>query len=448
MEILLADDERAIAVTLRDDLQQAGHAVEVATDGLAAWEILEGRRFDVLITDIRMPGLDGMELLKRAKGRDPELSVIMITGYGTIESAVEAMKSGAFEYILKPFYNEEILHLLGRIEEIRRLRQENIELREQLGRQYRFDNIVGRSKAMQEVFRLVRTVAPTDSNILVEGASGTGKELIAKAVHHNSGRKDGPFVAFSCAEMTPSLLEDALFGHEKGAYTDARESRKGLFERAHGGTLFLDEIDDTPLSVQVKLLRVLQERQIERLGGQETIPIDVRLVAATKVDLADSVREGEFREDLYYRLNVVPLRLPPLREREGDVRLLLDHFLSLYGKSKEYRIPEEVIEKLERFSWPGNVRQLENAVERAIALAGPSDVLKEEHLLADQHRLTSGVDAAGEVKTLEEARREAEVRTILAVLRHTQGHKAQAAKILGISRKNLWEKMRDYDLEG
>ena len=446
MEILLADDEKAIAITLGDDLERAKHRVTVVGDGLAAREQLESRRFDALITDMKMPGMSGLDLLKLVKEEHPDTQVIVITGYGTIESAVEAMKLGAFEYILKPFYNEEILHLLDRIAEIKDLRRENIELREELGQRYRFDNIIGRSKPMQEVFRLVKTVAPTDSNVLVEGESGTGKELIAKAVHHNSGRKEGGFVAFSCAEMTPSLLEDALFGHERGAFTDAREARKGLFERADGGTLFLDEIDDTPLSVQVKLLRVLQERQFERLGGQAVIDVDVRLVSATKVDLADAVREGTFREDLYYRLNVVPLKLPPLRERNGDVRLLVEHFLARYGRGRVYTIEDATLEKMERYSWPGNVRQLENAVERAIALAGEATVLSEDHLLADQRKLAA-TGEGGEVKSLGDARREAEIRTIVAVLKHTGGHKAQAAKILGISRKNLWEKMRDYDVD-
>ncbi|MHC4472012.1 MAG: sigma-54-dependent transcriptional regulator [Planctomycetota bacterium] len=447
MDILLADDERAISITLKDDLMQAEHRVTAVLDGIAARDELDSNRFDVLITDIKMPGMDGMELLKYAKDHHPQTEVIVITGYGTIESAVEAMKSGAFEYILKPFYNEEIIHLLERIGEIKHLRQENIALKAELGQRYQLDNMLGRSKVMREVFRRVTTVAPTDSNVLVEGESGTGKELIAKAIHHNSDRKGGAFVAFSCAEMPDTLLEDALFGHEEGAFTGAQDVRKGLFERARGGTLFLDEIDDTPLTVQVKLLRVLQEREFERLGGQESIPVDVRLVAATKIDLGDAVREGEFREDLYYRLNVVPLRLPPLREREGDVRLLAEHFVERYGKGRGYEVPEEVMAKMERFSWPGNVRQLENAVERAIALAGESNELKEEHLLWDLRSGTATGNGSGRVQTLDEARREAEVKTIRAVLEHAEGHKAQAAKILGISRKNLWEKMRDYGIE-
>jgi DNA-binding NtrC family response regulator len=448
MDILLADDEKAIAVTLRDDLESAGHAVTVVGDGVAASEQLETRRFDALVTDIKMPGMTGMELLKRSKELHPEMEVIVITGYGTIESAVEAIKSGAFEYILKPFYNEEILHILKRISELKDLRRENIELREELGQRYQFDNLVGRSRAMMDVFKLVETVAPTEAGILIEGESGTGKELIARAVHHNSHRKEGPFVAFSCAQMAETLLEDALFGHERGAYTDAREKRIGVFERADGGSLLLDDIDDAPLSVQVKLLRVLQERQIERLGGVEMVPVDVRLVAATKVDLADSVQEGEFRKDLYYRLNVVPIKLAPLREREGDVRLLSLHFLKRYGRGRDFEIPEDVMEKMERFSWPGNVRQLENAIQGAIAMAGDARVLREDHLLRDQRRPAVGENGAGELMTLDEARRTAEVRAIRAALKHTDGHKAQAAKILGISRKNLWEKMRDYDIEG
>jgi two-component system NtrC family response regulator len=447
MDILLADDEKAIAVTLKDDLEQSGHQVTVTGDGLAAKAALEARPFDVLISDIKMPGLDGMDLLQIAKRLHPDIEVIMITGYGTIESAVQAMKKGAFEYLLKPFYNEEIVHHLRRIGELRDLRRENTELREELSGRYRLDNIVGRSKAMQEVFRLIRTVAPSDSNVLIEGASGTGKELIAKAIHHNSLRGNGPFVAFSCAEMTPTLLEDSLFGHERGAFTDAKDRRKGLFERAQGGTLFLDEIDDTPLSVQVKLLRVLQERKIERLGGEETVAIDVRLVAATKVELGQSVADGEFRADLYYRLNVVPLKLPSLRDREGDVRLLVQHFLSRYGGGRPYTVSEDVMERMERYSWPGNVRQLENAVERSIALSGDSLVLRESHLLADQLRQASPAEA-DLIRTLDEARKDAEIRTIRAVLSHTGGQKAEAAKILGVSRKNLWEKMKDYGLEG
>jgi len=447
MDILLADDEKAIAITLSDDLEQAGHKVTVASDGLAAKAQLDCRRFDVLITDIKMPGMTGMELLKEAKRAHPLMEVILITGYGTIESAVEAMKSGAFEYILKPFYNDEILHLLGRIAEMRRLHQENIQLKEELGRRHQLDNIYGRSTSMQEVFRLIKTVAPTDAGILIEGESGTGKELIAKAIHFNSGRKDRDFVPFSCAQMAPSLLEDALFGHEKGAFTGADEPRKGVFERAEGGTLFLDDVDDTPLPVQVKLLRAVQERQIERLGGEATVDVDVRLLAATKIDLADAVSEGEFREDLYWRLKVVPIALPPLRDREGDVRLLTGHFIERYSHGRAYTIEEETMARMERYSWPGNVRQLENVIQAAIAMAGEARVLREEHLLRDRARLTRPGTDTDEVMTLEEARKRAEVRGIHAALAHTNGHKAQAAKILGISRKNLWEKMRDYDIE-
>jgi DNA-binding NtrC family response regulator len=448
MDILLADDEKAIAITLKDDLEGAGHKVTVVGDGLAAKEQLAARRFDVLISDIKMPGMTGMELLKEAKKDHPMMQVILITGYGTIESAVEAMKSGAFEYILKPFYNDEIIHLLNRIAEIRRLTEENILLKEELGLRHQFDNIIGRSEPMQEVFRLIKTVAPTDAGILIEGESGTGKELIAKSIHFNSDRKDKVFVPFSCAQMAPTLLEDALFGHEKGAYTGAEESRKGVFERAQGGSLFLDDIDDTPLPVQVKLLRAIQERQIERLGAEETISVDVRLIVATKIDLADSVESGEFREDLYWRLNVVRVTLPPLRERRDDIRPLSEHFITLCGHDRFYSIPDDVMEKMERYSWPGNVRQLENSIQAAIAMAGESEALREEHLLRDRRRLTAVADEGDEVMTLEEARRRAEIRAIRAALKQTDGHKAQAAKILGISRKNLWEKMRDYDLEG
>jgi DNA-binding NtrC family response regulator len=448
MDILLADDEKAIAITLKDDLEGVGHQVSVVSDGLAAKEELTARRFDVLISDIKMPGMTGMELLKEAKKLHPMMEVILITGYGTIESAVEAMKSGAFEYILKPFYNDEIIHLLNRIGEIRRLTEENILLKEELGLRHQFDNIIGRSEPMQEVFRLIRTVAPTDAGILIEGESGTGKELIAKALHFNSNRKDKVFVPFSCAQMAPTLLEDALFGHEKGAFTGAEDVRKGVFERAEGGSLFLDDIDDTPLPVQVKLLRAIQERQVERLGAEETLSVDVRLIVATKIDLADSVSEGEFREDLYWRLNVVRIPLPPLRDRREDVPLLAAHFIERYGHDRLYSIPDDVMSKMEDYSWPGNVRQLENSIQAAIAMAGESEILREEHLLRDRRRLAAPPDESDEVMTLEDARRRAEILAIKAALKSTNGHKAQAAKILGISRKNLWEKMRDYDLDG
>jgi DNA-binding NtrC family response regulator len=440
VRVLLADDEKAIAVTLGDALRNAGHDVTVVNDGNAAAAAVEANSFDVVVSDVRMPGMDGMAVLRRAKGKDPRTEVILVTGFGTVESAVEAMKAGAFHYVQKPFYNEDVVALLKRVEELRALRpraEEPVSL----------EGIVGASDSMKQVFDLLRKAAPSDASVLIEGESGTGKELVARAVHNLSPRRGKPFVPISCAAIPETLLESELFGHEKGAFTDAKERKIGRFERADGGTVFLDDVDDMPLAMQVKLLRVLQEREIERLGGQRPIAVDLRVVTATKVDLQDSVREGEFREDLYWRLNVVGILLPPLRERPGDVRVLAEHFVRLYGRGKPYRIPDEIVEEMQRYFWPGNVRELENAVERAIALAGPDGVLAKEHLLRSRGDRPAPGPAGGTVRTLKEAGAAAEKDAILAALRLTGGHRARAAKVLGISRKSLWEKMRHHGIE-
>ena len=451
MRILLADDERAIAITLRDDLERAGHKVTLARDGHEARSQLTGGAFDVVITDMKMPGPSGIELLQEVKKSRPETEVVIITGYGTIESAVDATKKGAFEYVLKPFDNDQILVILRKVEEFHRLRRENAELRETLGLERALDQVVGRSPAMERVLDRVRAVAESDANVLITGESGTGKERVARAIHELSRRREGPFVALACAAIPAPLLEDEIFGHERGAFTDAKERKLGRFERAEAGTIFLDDIDDMPLETQVKLLRVLQERQFERLGGEKPVKVDVRVIAATKVDLAEACEDGEFREDLYYRLNVVPLELPPLREREGDVPLLVEHFLRRHGKGTDWSIPPETIAELSAYRWPGNVRELENAVERAIALAGPTRVLSRDALLESAMRRRGrkpGEETGGDTTSaLKDVVREAEAGHIRRVLRSVEGHRAQAAQVLGISRKNLWEKMKDYGIE-
>jgi len=438
MKVLLADDEKAIAVTLGDALRAAGHDAVVVNDGVAAVAALDAGTFDVVVSDVRMPGLDGMSVLRHAKVRSPTTEVVLITGFGTVESAVEAMKAGAFHYVQKPFYNEDIVILLRRIEELRALRPAAAPVA--------MEGIVGASASMLSVFETLRLAAPSEASILIEGESGTGKEMVARAVHALSPRRAGPFVALSVAAIPETLLESELFGHERGAFTDARERKIGRFERADHGTVFLDDVDDMPLSMQVKILRVLQEREIERLGGKNPVSVDVRVVAATKVDLQDSVREGEFREDLYWRLNVVGVLLPPLRERQGDVGPLVDHFVRLYGRGRDVRVPAEVRAEMEAYFWPGNVRELENAVERAIALAGPDGVLAREHLLRSRGDRPPPGPAGGTVRTLKEAGAAAEKDAILAALRLTSGHRARAAKVLGISRKSLWEKMRLYGI--
>ncbi|MCE9637631.1 MAG: sigma-54 dependent transcriptional regulator [Planctomycetes bacterium] len=446
MQVLLVDDEKTIQVTLRDALEAAGHHVVVAKDGLEARQHLEERSFDTVLTDLKMPGMPGMEVLRLVKQKNQDTEVIVMTGYGTVETAVEAMKAGAYEYLLKPFPYDTVILLLRRIAEKRRLVAENRTLREQLGRAERLEGILGQSRSMREVFQTIRLVAPSDTRVLVTGESGTGKELVARAIHTLSSRRTRPLVAISCGSVPETLLEDTLFGHEKGAFTDARERRIGKFEHGDGGTVFLDDIDDMPLSTQVKLLRVLQEGEIERLGGSGTIKVDVRVIAATKVDLEDAVNEGRFRRDLYYRLNVVPVNLPPLRDRDDDLKLLAQHFIEAYGRGRPFRIETETMDAMLRYTWPGNVRELEHAVERAIALAGGNEVLSREHILGSKP-IPERKPAPGRVTTLADASADAEKVAIRAALDHTHGRKAEAARILGISRKNLWEKMKHYGMD-
>ena len=449
MNVLLADDERSIAITLRDELEEAGHQVTVVGDGRRAEEQLRKHRFDLLITDIRMPGMDGIELLKAAKDVDSAIEVIVITGHGTIETAVEAIRYGAYDYVLKPFFNEDILRRVATLTEFRRLKSEVTTLRTQVGADRARASIVGESEPMRKVLDLVRTIADSDEDVLILGETGTGKELVAKLVHELSPRRDGPFVVLSCSGFPQTLLEDEIFGHEKGAFTDARAVKQGRFERANSGVLFLDDIDDVPIETQVKLLRVLQERSLERLGGERTIMLDMRVVVATKIDLLSAVEDGEFREDLFHRINVIPIHLPPLRERRSDIPLLFNHFMRLYGKRNAYSVPEETREALQQHSWPGNVRELENAVRRSIAMSGKSLELKAEHLLVagpKPRRVAETEDEGPVERALREVVREAEAKHIRRVLKHTGGHRANAAKVLGISRKNLWEKMRELEI--
>jgi len=449
MNVLLADDERSIAITLRDDLEEAGHRVTVVTDGTKAHEELRSRRYDLLVTDIRMPGMDGISLLKAAKALDPSMEVIVITGHGTIESAVEALRYGAWDYVLKPFLNEDMLRKVANLGKVRHLATQVQTLESQVGHDRARARIVGESEPMQRVLTLIRTIADSDEDVLITGETGTGKELVAKLIHEISPRRERPFIVLSCSGFPQTLLEDEIFGHEKGAFTDAKAQKQGRFERANGGTLFLDDIDDVPIETQVKLLRVLQERSLERLGGEKTIQLDIRVVVASKVDLASAVEDGEFREDLYHRINVIPIHLPPLRERRSDIPLLVEHFVGAYAKGRSYTITADTRERLLRHSWPGNVRELENAVRRAIAMAGGASELRAEHLVIEGPRPRRDEHAVEEgpvERPLRDVVREAEGAHIRRVLKHTGGHRARSAKILGISRKNLWEKMRELEI--
>ncbi len=370
MDILLVEDERSIRITLRDDLESEGYNVSALSSGREALEEIRKKRYDCVITDVRLPGASGIDILKAAKARHPGTEVIVITGYGTIEQTVEAMKAGAYDYIQKPFPNEVVVERVKRMARLMIMQEELERLRARLEKPGRPYTIIGRSRKMLEVLDTIATVAPSDATVLISGESGTGKELAARALHELSNRRSGPFIGVSCAALPAGLIEDELFGHEKGAFTDAKSARKGRFELADGGTIFLDDIDDLDMQVQVKLLRVLQERCFERIGGEGTVNVDVRVIAATKVPLEERVKEKRFRQDLFYRLNVVPLKLPPLREREGDIPLLVQHFIEKYGRGREYIVPAETLEEMERYPWPGNDRELENHVARAIAFAG------------------------------------------------------------------------------
>jgi len=449
VHVLLAEDEETIAVTLRHALEDAGHRVTHAPETRAALACLAEQDPDVVLTDIRMPGGGGMEVLKKSVELDARRPVVLMTGYGTVEQAVEAMRIGAAHYVQKPFRNEAVVQLVERFGRERSLAAENERLKAELREvaSERMGEMVGRSPAMLAVFKRIATVAPTDATVLIEGESGTGKERVARTLHDRSGRSGGPFVALSCAALPESLLEAELFGHEKGAFTDAHKERKGRFELAQSGTLFLDDIDDMPLGVQVKLLRVLQERSFERLGSEETRTLDIRVVAATKKPLRELVREGKFREDLFYRVHVVPVRLPPLRERDGDVPLLFQHMLERYGGDRRFHVSVPTMNLLERYPWPGNVRELENAVQRAIALAGDSPELSREFLLPLDPRWRGATEPTHEVRGLREVLREAEIAHIRRALESTGGHRTQTAELLGISRKVLWEKLRDFGIE-
>src|SRR5215510_1490052 len=371
--LLLVDDEASLRQAIAEQLTDRGYRVEQADSGEAAVARLADFAFDVIITDLRLPGLDGSALVQAAVGRYPDIIAIVVTGYGTMKDAVEAIKSGAFDFVSKPFQIDELLHVLDSAIEQRRLKSENAYLRAQLEERYRFEGIIGKSRAMARLFQLLETVATTNSTILITGETGAGKEVVARAIHHNSPRRTNRFVALNCSAIPETLLEAEIFGHVRGAFTGAVGTRQGRLEQAHRGTLFLDEVGTMSPALQAKLLRVLQEREFERVGDSHTIKIDVRIVAATHSDLAKMVADGAFREDLYYRLNVIPVRLPPLRERREDVPLLVQHFLQKLGAEqvppRTVTMSQDAVRRMMAYAWPGNVRQLENVVERALAFS-------------------------------------------------------------------------------
>jgi two-component system response regulator PilR (NtrC family) len=448
--LLIVDDEGALREAIAERLADHGFAVAQADSGEQALQRLTEFAFDILITDLRLPGIDGRQVLQAALDRYPELIAIVITGFGTVKDAVEAIKQGAADFITKPFQFDALLHVLNSALEQRRLKSENAYLRSQLEERYRIDGLVGRSRVMRDLFHLLETVAATSSTVLITGETGTGKELAARAIHHNSPRRANRFVALNCSAIPETLLEAELFGHVRGAFTGAVGTRQGRLEQAHRGTLFLDEVGTMSPALQAKLLRVLQEREFERVGDSHTIKIDVRVIAATHSDLARMVSEGTFREDLYYRLNVIPVRLPPLRERREDVPLLVQHFLQRLAADSgrgPMTVSQEALRRLMAYPWPGNVRQLENAVERAVAFSNGRPQIDVQDLASDVQAQPATTDAApvwfpDDGLDFEQYIEGVELSLIKRSLERTQGNKRQAARLLKLKRTTLIEKLK------
>lgn len=443
--VLLVEDEIIMRVTLEDALSSAGYDVVSFDNGKSALAALKDHSFDLVVTDIMLPDCNGFDILKEAT-KIEETQVLVLTAYGTIKDAVDAMRLGAFDYITKPFSLDEFLLLVEKACDIKRLKEENIRLKRDLSQCFGFQQIIGESVEMKKIYSLIGKVAESDSAVLIFGESGTGKELIATTIHYQSKRRGKPLIKVNCAALPEGLVESELFGYEKGAFTGALKTKPGRFELADGGTLFLDEIGDLPRPTQIKLLRVLQDGCLERLGSTVTVKTDVRIITATNMDLEDEIKKGNFRGDLYYRLNVIPVFLPPLRNKIDDIPLLLNYFLERYNARsyKKVKFDSQAVETLMEYGFPGNVRELENIVERCAALSD-GDVITKEQLpryIIDNSRM----DASMPYISLSEVAAEAEKEHILKILRSSKGSKTKTAEILGISRKNLWEKLKAYNI--
>jgi two-component system response regulator AtoC len=452
--VLIVDDEESFRHMLSVILKKEGYEVEVAGDGEEALQRIATSSFDQVLCDIRMPRMDGLEFLKEVQKLDHDFTVIMMSAYGTTDSAIEAMKLGAYDYISKPFKPDEIVLTLRKAEERERLRRENERLRREVRREFSFENIVSKNEKMLKIFGLISKVAQYKSTVLILGESGTGKELIARAIHYQSDRAEKPFVPINCGAIPENLLESELFGHTKGAFTDAIRTKKGLFEEADEGTLFLDEIGELPLSLQVKLLRVLQDGEIRRVGDAKPLRVDVRIIAATVKELAKEVNEGRFREDLYYRLNVLPIHVPPLRERREDIPLLVNHFIKKYNQAlnkKVEGIDPTALDALVKYRWSGNVRELENTIERAIVLADGNriefDNLPAEIQSFDKAAPPISIGVAEEEYSIKKASRTLETHLIKRALVKTGGNHTHAARLLEISHRALLYKIKEYGIQ-
>jgi two-component system response regulator AtoC len=452
VNILVCDDKPVMLKFLQEYLEGEGHSVVTASDGEEGFAKFIESQPEAVITDMKMPKVSGIELLKKVKAHDPDTIVITMTAFATIESAIEAMREGAYDYIIKPFSIEQIKMIMNKVSEKISLIKENKYLRSQLKTIYRFDNLIGQSGKMKEMYELISRVLENKATVMITGETGTGKELIARAIHYNGPRANGPFIKVNCAAIPEGLLESELFGHEKGSFTGAISKKEGKFEISDGGTIFLDEIGEVPVSIQVKLLRVLQNREFERVGGNQTIKSDVRIIAATNRDLAQAIVEGRFRSDLYYRLNVVPISVPPLRERITDISILVEHFIKKFceeNRRPALKVSKDAMEAFIKYGWPGNVRELENIVERIVILSSgtsleltdlPPHLLPKDNQLdqlsvpsVGRHKMTEVVDYI-EHKMIEEA------------LKITNGQQTQAADILGINRGSLIYKMKKFNL--
>ena len=445
--ILVVDDELHTRQGLKTALEQDGYRVLTAASGAEARQVLEKEKVHLLLTDLNMPGINGLELLQMARRMVPEMAIIIITGFGSIETAVKAMKDGAYDFITKPVDLDKLSALVEKALMTQRLLLENIYLKQKLRNRYQFEQIVGKSRKMREIFDLIEQVAPSKSTVLLEGESGTGKELFANAIYQRSNRSEKPFVKVSCAALSESLLESELFGHEKGAFTGAWERKRGRFELADGGTLFMDEVGELSPRTQTKLLRVLQEREFERVGGEKTLKVDVRLIAATNKNLQKEVREGRFREDLFYRLNVISIRLPPLRERREDIPLLVEYFVKRFCRENDKEIKNvapEVLEALSNYSWPGNIRELNNCIESMVVRSKGDTIILSSlppHVQQATHKLNSKISLPVGT-TMRDIEREAILKTLDAV----QGNKVRAARILQIGTKTLYRKLARYNI--
>jgi len=451
--IHIIDDEPIIHDVLGQLLTSEGYEVEPSTSGEEALAKHSSQAFDLILLDLLMPGLDGIEVLKRIKRIDPQAMVIIITAYASVESAISAMKMGAFDYIQKPFKHDDLLMTIHRALEHKRLEDENIRLKDELRQKFSFENIIGKSKVMKNVFDLVKATAPTRSTILLQGESGTGKELVARAIHLHSERGDFPFIIVNSGSLPPDLLESHLFGHVKGAFTGAVSLKMGLFEAADKGSIFFDEISSLNIETQAKLLRVLQEREFMRLGGTKTIKVDVRIIAATNTDIEELIRQKTFRKDLFYRLNVIKIELPPLRDRKEDIPLLAKHFIDVYSRENKKEIEgisEDVFEILDGYHWPGNVRELENLMERAVVLSKSTIITRSSlppFFLREEAAEEAGPDSLDGSLDFKERTRYYQKKIILTALKKTKGVQRKAARMLGVKPTTLNEMIKRLEID-